>query len=64
MWRNYFLVAARSLAKNRLFTALNLAGLAVGMAACLLVVTGFIQHEQHNYQTNCNARRKPCHINK
>jgi putative ABC transport system permease protein len=37
MWRNYLTIAARSLAKNRLFTALNLMGLAVGMAACLLV---------------------------
>jgi putative ABC transport system permease protein len=37
MWRNYLLIAARSLAKSRLFTALNLVGLAVGMAACLLI---------------------------
>jgi putative ABC transport system permease protein len=37
MWRNYLIIAMRSLAKNRLFTALNLIGLAVGMAACLLI---------------------------
>ena len=37
MWRNYLMIGARSLAKNRLFTALNLVGLAVGMAACLLI---------------------------
>lgn len=37
MWRNYLMMGARSLAKNRLFTALNLIGLAVGMAACLLI---------------------------
>jgi putative ABC transport system permease protein len=37
MWRNYLIIAARSLAKNRLFTALNLIGLAVGMASCLLI---------------------------
>lgn len=37
MWRNYLVIALRSLAKNRLFAALNLVGLAVGMAACLLI---------------------------
>jgi putative ABC transport system permease protein len=37
MWRNYLIIALRTLAKSRLFTALNLVGLAVGMAACLLI---------------------------
>jgi putative ABC transport system permease protein len=37
MWRNYLIIATRSLAKNRLFTALNLVGLALGMASCLLI---------------------------
>jgi putative ABC transport system permease protein len=37
MWRNYLVVAARALAKSRLFTVINLTGLAVGMASCLLI---------------------------
>lgn len=37
MWKNHLVVAARTLAKNRLFTALNVGGLAVGMAACVLI---------------------------
>jgi putative ABC transport system permease protein len=38
MLKNYFTIALRSLVKQRLFTALNLVGLAVGMAACLMVM--------------------------
>lgn len=37
MWRNWLLIAVRALARNRLFTLLNIAGLAVGMAACTLI---------------------------
>ena len=37
MFRNYFKIAGRSLAKNRLFTLIHIAGLAIGVAACLLV---------------------------
>ncbi len=37
MWQSYFLIAVRTLAKNRLFSALNIAGLAMGMAACALM---------------------------
>jgi len=37
MWQNYFTIAVRALSKNRLFTILNLIGLAIGMAAFLLI---------------------------
>jgi putative ABC transport system permease protein len=38
MWSSYFIIACRSLAKQRLFTALNVIGLAIGMAACVYVL--------------------------
>ncbi len=38
MLSNYLTVAIRTLLKNSLFSALNIIGLAVGMAACLLIV--------------------------
>ncbi len=49
MWKNYLIIAARTLAKNRLFTMLNLVGLATGMAACLLIamwVRNELTHDQ------------------
>lgn len=38
MFRNYFKTAWRNLAKNKIFTAINIAGLSVGLAACLLIL--------------------------
>jgi putative ABC transport system permease protein len=35
MWKSYLLTALRSLARQRLFSAINILGLALGMAACL-----------------------------
>lgn len=38
MIKNYFLVAFRNLRKNKVFSFINIAGLAVAMAACLLII--------------------------
>src|SRR5882762_2118436 len=38
MIRNYFKTAYRSLVKNLGFTAINVLGLSVGLATCLLIV--------------------------
>lgn len=38
MIKNYFKIAWRSLSRNKGFTALNILGLALGLAACLLIV--------------------------
>ena len=35
MLRNYITVAFRNLVKNKLYSAINIGGLAVGLAACL-----------------------------
>ncbi|WP_153797359.1 ABC transporter permease [Foetidibacter luteolus] len=38
MLKNHFLAAWRNLTKNKAFSAINIAGLAIGMAACLLIM--------------------------
>src|SRR5262244_389061 len=37
MLKNYFKTALRSLARNRNYTIINIAGLAVGIAVCMLI---------------------------
>ena len=44
MLANYLKVAFRNLAKHKGYTAINIAGLAVGMASCLLILL-YVQHE-------------------
>ena len=38
MLKTYLKVAFRNLWKNRLYTSINIAGLSVGLAACVLIV--------------------------
>ncbi len=38
MLRNYFIIAVRDLQKNKAFSLINVLGLAIGMAACLLIL--------------------------
>ena len=47
MWRNYLTVGIRSLVKSRTYSIINIAGLAIGMAACLMILL-FIRYE-HSY---------------
>ena len=49
MWRNYWTVAVRALAKNRTYSIINIAGLAIGMAACIMILL-YIRYEQ-SYDT-------------
>ncbi|MGF7149309.1 putative ABC transport system permease protein [Sphingomonas zeicaulis] len=44
MWRNYLTVGIRALAKNRTYAFINIFGLALGIAACLLILT-FVRYE-------------------
>lgn len=39
MFRNYFKTSVRSIVKNKLFSAINVIGLAISMSICLLVIT-------------------------
>ncbi len=55
MIRNYLKIAWRNLMLRKAFTAINILGLAIGLATCLLIVL-FIQHElsYDAYHTNAN----------
>jgi putative ABC transport system permease protein len=44
MWRNYLTVGLRALVKNRAYAFINIFGLALGIAACLLIL-GFVRYE-------------------
>lgn len=38
MWKNYIKIAWRNLVRHKAFSVINIAGLAIGMAACLLIL--------------------------
>ena len=45
MLKNYFKIAWRNLLRNKLFSSINIFGLAIGMAACFLIVQ-YVDFEQ------------------
>jgi putative ABC transport system permease protein len=54
MIRNYFKTAWRNLMKNKTFSLINIAGLSIGMAACLLILQ-YVSFELSFDQFNKNA---------
>lgn len=44
MIKNYFLLALRNHLRNKFYTAINIAGLAIGIASCLIIML-FVKHE-------------------
>ena len=44
MWRNYLTVGFRSLAKNRTYAFINIFGLAIGLAACIVLLL-YVRYE-------------------
>jgi putative ABC transport system permease protein len=56
MIKNYFKTAFRNLRKNKLYTSINIFGLAVGLSACLLIGV-YIIHELSYDKFNANANR-------
>ena len=44
MFKNYVVAALRNMAKQRLFSAINILGLAIGLAACILILL-FVRDE-------------------
>ena len=44
MLRNYFIIALRNLKKQRFYTLINILGLAIGIASCLVILL-YITHE-------------------
>jgi putative ABC transport system permease protein len=56
MFKNYFKTAFRNLRKHKLYSAINIFGLTVGLAACLLIGV-YINHELNYDKFNVNADR-------
>jgi putative ABC transport system permease protein len=44
MWRNYLTVSFRALSKNRMYAFINILGLALGLAACLMILL-YVRYE-------------------
>ena len=44
MWRNYLLTGLRSLVRSRTYAFINIAGLAIGFAACLMILL-YVRYE-------------------
>src|SRR3954453_20226305 len=45
MFKNYFKTALRNLLKNKTFSSINIVGLAIGMAVCIVIML-FVFHER------------------
>ncbi|KAA9040899.1 FtsX-like permease family protein [Ginsengibacter hankyongi] len=56
MFKNYLKTALRNLRKNKLYSIINIFGLTVGLAACLLIGV-YIHHELSYDKFNANAGR-------
>ena len=54
MFSNYLKTAWRNLIKNKVFSFINIAGLSVGMAACLLILQ-YVSFELSYDRFNKNA---------
>ena len=55
MFRNYLATAWRILCRNRLFSIINILGLAIGMAACILILQ-YVNFELSYDQFNRNVK--------
>lgn len=56
MLQNYLHIAWRNLIRNRLYSLLNIGGLALGLAVSLLILL-FVVHERTYDQFHTNANR-------
>jgi len=55
MYRNFFKAAWRNLKNNKVFSIINIVGLSVGLASCILIFL-FIQHELSYDKFNSHAK--------
>jgi hypothetical protein len=56
MLKNYLITAIRNLKRNKIFSAINILGLALGMACSLLIML-WVQHEKSINAFHTNAKR-------
>ena len=45
MWRNYLITGVRALLKNKTYAFINIFGLGVGLAACLMLLI-YVRYER------------------
>lgn len=71
MLRNYLTIAYRNLKKHRFYTAINVLGLAIGIASCLIIVFYIIDelsYDRHHldadriYRVNCEVKFGENHL--
>jgi putative ABC transport system permease protein len=56
MFKNYFKIAWRNLERSKIYSAINIIGLAIGLAACMLIVL-YVGHESTYDRFHKNADR-------
>ena len=56
MWRSYLTIALRLLVRNRVYAVVNIGGLALGLAGCLLILS-YVRYES-SYETADGKTRK------
>jgi putative ABC transport system permease protein len=50
MWKNYLLVAFRNLTRNRAYSVINILGLAIGLATCLMIMVYVVDEASYDRQ--------------
>ena len=50
MWRNYLTVALRNLRRNKVFSLINILGLAIGLTTCLLIMVYVLDEASYDRQ--------------
>ena len=50
MWRNYLIVALRNLRRNKVFSLINILGLAIGLTTCLLIMVYVLDEASYDRQ--------------
>jgi len=56
MFKNYFKIAFRNIIRHRIFSIINIIGLAVGISLCLLIIMLYLDHKSMD-QFNVNKGR-------
>jgi len=55
MWRNFIRVTIRSISKNKAFNAINIAGLAIGLASAIFIILYIISETSYDRFNNRSA---------
>ena len=48
MWKNFFRVTLRSISKNKAFNAINIAGLAIGLASAIFIILYIVSETSYD----------------